>query len=491
MCGEPPGRRPCGAGAMTAAPFLPLRTRPLPDGEALCVADTGKFFTGSSEFLRRLASDGLSEADRIFLEREGVAVAEGDELGAGAYAYGIAERLTAPGSLDYLILVPTLRCNLSCSYCQVSRAGVKQSGYDWTEATLASVLKVIDSLPTQRLKIEFQGGEPTLRPDLIRAVIERCERFADRQFVICTNLQELNPEILALFDREEVFISTSLDGDAATHDRQRTGRGGTKAATGSFFDNIAFVLDRYGPRKVSALPTIDPAAPPDMDDLIDSYASRGFNSIFLRPINYQGFARKRHSQSREHSEAWRDYHRAFVRNLIARNWQDRSRVLEESYFSICLRRVFQPGRDRYVDLRNPNPMGIDYIVVDHDGRVYPTDEARMLTRAGVVDLSIGDVANGWASAQRDSLNFHATNQFDPACQRCTYQPFCGRDLVDDLSRYGRIDLRRTDTEFCRRHLSIFDFIFELIYDDDLAVRYSLTRWLRLPGTPAALGARLA
>lgn len=471
--------------------FLPLRARPLPSGEALCVSDTGQFFAGSADFLGRLADEALSDEDLNLLKAEGLAVAERDELGAGAYGYGIAERLTRPGPLDYLILVPTLRCNLSCSYCQVSRAGVKQPGFDWSAETLAAVLKTLDNLPTPRLKVEFQGGEPTLRPDLINAVIERCERFAERQFVICTNLQELSPEILALFDREDVYISSSLDGDAATHDRQRTGRSGAKAGTDAFFANLAFVLDRYGPRKVSALPTIDPALPPHIDDLIESYASRGFNSIFLRPINYQGFARKRHAASREQSAAWRDYHRAFVMNLIARNWQDRSRVLEESYFSICLRRVFQPGRDRYVDLRNPNPMGLDYIVVDHDGQVYPTDEARMLSRAGVIDLAIGDIERGWATPERDALNFHATNQFDPACQRCVYQPFCGRDLVDDLSRYGRVDILRTETEFCRRHLSIFDFIFELIYADDPAVRYSLSRWLRLPGTPAALGTRLA
>ncbi len=49
---------------------------------------------------------------------------------------------------------------------------------------------------------------------------------------------------------------------------------------------------------------------------------------------------------------------------------------------------------------------------------------------------------------------------------------------------------RHETEFCRRHLHMFDFIFSLIYEDDSAVRYSLSRWLRLPGTPTALGERL-
>lgn len=473
---------------MSATTFMPLRTRPLGGEAILCVNDAGRFFAGSDGFLDRLAGDSLSPADMAFLARDGHAVREGDSLGQAAHAYGVAERLTRAGPLDYLILVPTLRCNLSCSYCQVSRAGVGQRGFDWSDETLAAVLDVIDRLPGDRLKIEFQGGEPTLRPDLLRAVIERCARFGEAQFVVCTNLHELNPEILEIFDRDDLYISTSLDGDAATHDRNRIG---SASATSRFMGNLASLIERYGPHKISALPTINPASPPEIDGLIDSYAKFGLDSIFLRPINFQGFARKRHKESREQGSAWRDYYEGFVRAIIARNWADRSRVLDETYFSICLRRVFQPGRDRHVDLRNPNPMGVDYIVVDYDGTVYPTDEARMLSRSGVIDLSIGDVASGWEGETRDLLNRHSTNQFDPACQRCAYQPYCGRDLVDDLARYGRVDVPRLETAFCRRHLHIFDFIFRLVYEDDPAVRYSLSRWLRLAGTPPALGARLS
>jgi His-Xaa-Ser system radical SAM maturase HxsB len=468
--------------------FLPLRARPLRTGEgAVFVSDGGRFFAASSAFLDRLARDELAPEDSAFLVRDGHAILDGDALGAAAHAYAVTERLNRAGPLDYLILVPTLRCNLGCSYCQVSRAGLDQTGYDWNEETLESVLSVIDRLPGDRIKIEFQGGEPTLRPDLLSAVIERCERFADRQFVICTNLQELNDDLLELFDRPDLYISTSLDGDEATHQRHRTG---TKACTSRFLANLRAVTDRFGPHKVSALPTIDATNPPDVDSLIESYLDYGLTSIFLRPINYQGFARKRHSNAREQSESWRLYYERFVRRIIARNWQDRSRVLEESYLSICLRRIFQPGADRHVDMRNPNPMGVDYIVVDYDGTVYPTDEARMLSRSRVIDLSIGDVGNGWASEKREILNRHSTNQFDPACRRCAFQPYCGRDLVDDIARYGRIDVPRPDTEFCRRHLHLFDFLFELIYDEDEATRYSLSRWLRLAGNPLALGTRL-
>src|SRR3546814_19877521 len=118
----------------------------------------------------------------------------------------------------------------------------------------------------------FQGGEPTLRLDLIAAVIERCTRFAERQFVVCTNLQSLSDAHLALFDRDDVYISTSLDGDVATPTANRTA---TPAATKRFRTNLETVIARYGPDKVSALPTLDPLAPPDTHALIARYAALG------------------------------------------------------------------------------------------------------------------------------------------------------------------------------------------------------------------------
>ncbi|AXB78931.1 His-Xaa-Ser system radical SAM maturase HxsB [Novosphingobium sp. P6W] len=463
----------------------PARVRALSSG-SLFVSDTGRFLLASDAFVERAVVGGITEADGAALSAMGHAVDPDDEFCMHSHAYALAERLDHANHLDYLIVVPTLRCNLNCSYCQVSRAGLNQQGFDWNDETLASVCKIIDDLGTDSIKIEFQGGEPTLRPDLIRAVMERCERFSHKQFVICTNLQQIPDEVLSIFDRKDVYISTSLDGTISSHEAHRTG-----PATSAFVDNLQFLVSRYGPGKISALPTLDPRNPPKIDEIIDTFTEFGLSSIFRRPINFQGFARKRHKASQEQDQAWRGYYERFVRRVIERNWLDQSQCLEETYFSICLRRIFQPGSDRHVDLRNPNPIGVDYVVIDYDGTVFPTDEARMLARSGIIDLSIGDVATGWDTEKRQILNEASTNQFDPSCSVCAYQPYCGRDLVDDLARYGRVDRERTDTEFCRRHMHIYDFIFELAYSDDPAVHLSLAKWLRLPAVPNELGPRLS
>lgn len=451
---------------------LPIRCRALGADSHLFVHDNGSYFTAPPPFTSRLLADELTPSEQTWLQQIGFFLDDENAAALDTHAYAVTERLTKASSLDYLILVPTLRCNLSCTYCQVSRVDAKRAGFDWSEDTLASVLSFIDGLESPALKIEFQGGEPTLRPDLIQRVIDRCKRFEHSQFVICTNLQEVGEEVLDIFDRPDVFISTSLDGDLRTHDRQRT-----KGHGSAFASNLNFLLERYGSGKIHALPTVDPKNPPDQDALIDAFQSRGISSIFLRPINYQGFARKRHSHSLEQDAAWRTYYEKFVRKLIARNWSNQDELLEETYFSICLRRIFKPGRDRHVDLRNPNPAGEDYLLIDYDGALYPTDEARMLTRSGVIDLRLGKVGDDWRGETWQLLNEASTNQFDPACQRCTYQPFCGRDLVDDLSRYGTVDVERTSTAFCRKHMHVFDLIFTMIEDTDPAVQFSLSRWL--------------
>ena len=398
-------------------------------------------------------------------------------MAPAAYVHSVAKRFAAADTLDYLVLVPTLRCNLSCTYCQVSRAALDQAKYDWSEETLGHVFRLLDSLEPDFVKIEFQGGEPTLRPDLLQQVIERTMSRRQAEFVVCTNLSQLTPEILEIFDNPNVYISTSLDGDTDSH---RVNRTKTDECTDAFERNLDFILSRYGPKKLSALPTINPASPPDPERLIDSYVKRGLTSIYLRPINFQGFARKRHPDSREQSARWRCYYETFIRSLIQRNWHDKSVFVDETYLTLCLNRIFRPGLDRHVDLRNPNPVATDYIVIDYDGQVYPTDEARMLSRSGVIDLAIGDVATGWDTPKRAVLNEHASNTFDDDCSRCAFQPYCGRDMIDDLARYGRIDLPRTETAFCRRHLHLFDFIFDLLYSDDEATQYSLARWLHLP-----------
>lgn len=199
---------------------------------------------------RRLESGVLvtDDAGRFKLQPHGLAEQHSfslrgypDHLTTLAGQYLRARRQSVPRKLEYLILVPTLRCNLACSYCQVSRAALGARQYDWNDETLGHVVDLVSSLKGPAVKIEFQGGEPTLRPDLIAKVIAAVPPGINAQLVICTNLQAIDDPILAIFDRDDVLVSTSLDGPLELHARQRSDTEQTRR----FESNFKFLLDRY------------------------------------------------------------------------------------------------------------------------------------------------------------------------------------------------------------------------------------------------------
>ncbi|MDM9627636.1 His-Xaa-Ser system radical SAM maturase HxsB [Rhizobium sp. S152] len=450
---------------------MPLKFRSTTARELIFCDDAGGYFRSDEEFLERYINGVLTPTDQTFLRTNGHAFSNAGDLAYNAFTYRWAKRLHAPADLNYAILVPTLRCNLACSYCQVSRVNENARGHDWDDETLKSVLAWLDSLKTDTIKIEFQGGEPLLRLDLLKAVRTYArDRFKKAEFVVCTNLQEVTDEAWEFLASEDTSISTSLDPTIELHERHRTCSG---KSTSQFLENLRHAIGAF-PDRVSALPTFDIDALPAPRDVIETYSAFGFRSIYLRPVNHQGFARKRF-RTQDISFVWNDYVRRFVMALIEYN--ARADVpLEEFYFSHCLRRVLRGGHDGHVDLRNPNIVGRSYLVIDHDGAFYPTDEARMVTRLGQIDLRMGDIKSGLDRSIVDVLNAEATNLFDPDCVHCPYQAFCGVDLIDDLSRYGRIDLPRHRTDFCQRHTAIFDLVFELIYSDDPNVRASIALW---------------
>ena len=114
-------------------------------------------------------------------------------------------------------------------------------------------------------------------------------------------------------------------------------------------------------------------------------------------------------------------------------------------------------------------------------RVFSPDEPATLV----------DVFTGIAAEKRDILNAASLNSFEPDCIHCAFQPYCGSDLIDDISRYGRSDHARTSTWFCKRHTSIFDHVFELMYRGGAAADHSLAQWSGIANWGAHLAPELS
>ena len=154
------------------------------------------------------------------------------------------------------IFVLTLRCNQNCIYCQASSQVSFRNAYDMSEQTLLHAVDLMFCSPSPSLTMEFQGGEPTLVPHLIRRAIEYAEeknRTENREitYVVCTNSVNLTDELLDLCKRSGAVISTSRDGPQFLHDHNR----GKTDSYQRVVAGITKAREELGEGRVSALLT--------------------------------------------------------------------------------------------------------------------------------------------------------------------------------------------------------------------------------------------
>ena len=254
----------------------------------LITNDVGDFVFMNNKNLNKFQTDALEEREVEWLKQAGFGGCDKGTFFYNTHQFKKALRNSPIKKLNYLIIVPTLRCNLRCSYCQVSRADEKAKGYDWTPEIIDEFLKYVDQHAADNVKIEFQGGEPSLRLDIVHEIVERVKMVKSlASFVICTNLSKLSPELLSLLNRDDFTISSSLDGPPNIHQENRTI---SDSETNKFFDNLDLILDQFSPSKISLLPTISDYK--SITNIVDFFFEKKLPDIFLRPVNFQGFARK-------------------------------------------------------------------------------------------------------------------------------------------------------------------------------------------------------
>jgi hypothetical protein len=63
----------------------------------------------------------------------------------------------------------------------------------------------------------------------------------------------------------------------------------------------------------------------------------------------------------------------------------------EFFTTLLLTRILTPFPTGFVDLQSPSGAGISRVIYDHNGDVFPSDEARMLARMGDLRFCLGNV----------------------------------------------------------------------------------------------------
>src|SRR5690606_2202553 len=194
------------------------------------------------------------------------------------------------------MVVPTLRCNSDCIYCQVSKKDLTDKGFDMSKQTAKKIVKTIFESPSPVIKIEFQGGEPLTDFEMVQYIMEEAEwqnlfKKKHLEFVICTNLSLITPEMLKYLKKHKCYISTSLDGAKDLHNTNRPLQD-TKQTHELFEEKLKLTRGYLGEDSVSALMTTTCYSLGHFKEIVDEYVRLGFNSVFFRSLNPYGFAKR-------------------------------------------------------------------------------------------------------------------------------------------------------------------------------------------------------
>ena len=379
------------------------------------------------------------------------------------------------------IFVVSLRCHHTCAYCQVSRQAVGQTTFDMTESTARHAVDRLFDWPAKTLTIEFQGGEPLLRFDRVQQLtelIERRNRTEKRalRFVIASTLHDLTDEQLS-FMREHGFeLSTSLDGPEWLHNlnRPRPERDSYRRT----LEGIERGRRVLGDGAVSALTTLTRRSLEVPKEIIDEYRKLGFHSISLRPLSPYGFARKTDARHGYTMGEFLKFYETALDHLLQINRE--GYFLEETYTRMLLSLLLTPFSHGYVDLRSPTGAGLGAVVYDYDGRVYPSDEARMLAAMGDHSFALGRVDESietWMSSPGMQRVLDAgVAEALPTCADCAYVPLCGADPIDHYARQGDSIGHRPTSDFCRKQMGLFDALLRRWEQESSLDREILEGW---------------
>ncbi len=478
--------REVGADAQPVPGLVPLRFRAVGDGVLL----TGPFgdwmFVTKEEFsavargaaapelLERLAARGFVR-DRI-------------DQGAAVARFSRRKRFLRYGPNLHIVVV-TLRCNETCVYCHASRADMSATHTDMTPELAERTVDFILQSTSPALTIEFQGGEPLVNfpvvKHLIEYALERNRAYGkELEFTMVTNLALMDEEKLAYLLSKKVQICTSIDGPEPLHNKQRVLVGGSAhrvacewiAKINRAYEDMGLDPTLY---HVEALLTTTREALKYPREVVDTYVSLGCRALFLRPVDPFGFADKTTKVVEYDRARYHAFYRSAVDHIIELN--KRGVEVLERYAAIFLTKILADEEPNFLDIRNPSGSAIGALAYNYDGRIFTSDEGRMMHEMGDSAFQVGEVGS---SRYRDvmkhetvrALVLASIRETQPDCASCVYTPYCGVQPEHSYLSQGTLFGRMRESTLCNVHKGIQDYLFEKLREDDPQVVEILKRW---------------
>jgi len=364
------------------------------------------------------------------------------------------------------ILIPTLRCNLKCIYCHASSKPIDAKGFDMDEVTAKKTVDFIFQTPSPSITIEFQGGEPLLKFDLIKYIIAYSKNVNKRYkknvaFSVVTNLTLMDEEKFNYFLKEEIGICTSLDGQKSLHDNNRhfSNKTGTHETVEKWIKRFNEAYEKKGSNlRTNALITITRKSLGYSKQIVDEYISLGLKTLHLRFLNNLGDARPVWNNIGYSSDEFIKFWKNSVDYIFELN--KKGVKIRERTIAFMAKKTLTGSDANFLDMRTPCGAIIGQLAYTPDGSIYTCDEARM---TGDDLFKVGNVVEDTykkvlSSDKSCSMVMSSINDCQ-ICDSCVYKPYCGICPVCNYMEQGSIVANIPETSRCKIYMAQFDYIF--------------------------------
>jgi His-Xaa-Ser system radical SAM maturase HxsB len=342
---------------------------------------------------------------------------------------------------------------------------------------------------SQTLTVEFQGGDPLIRFDLVKHAVLRIQQrnlseHRRIRFVVASTLHQLDPDMCAFFKEHHVYLSTSIDGPRDLHNRNRPIPG--RDSYERTLKGIELARELLGHDAVAALMTTTSASLAYPEAIIDEYVRLGFKDIFLRPLSSYGYAKRNQVLLGYSVQKFFDFYQRGLKRVLY--WNSQGVEIREVYACILLNKMLSTFDAGYVDLQSPTGAGSSVLVYNYDGYVYPSDEARMLAETGDKSLRMGRIGEPLEgllqSSVAQSLAAASKVEDTAGCRDCPYNKYCAPNPVDAQAQFGTPLVPVNNTEHCQRHKGLFDAMFMRVRTAEEDLLDLFYQWAR-PATEAS------
>ena len=451
--------------------------------EFLLTNDFGNFIFISDETFNKLTNKSLQSNDYdynklidlgfIYEDEEKFFIDFVDKLRANKNALFARTKLH--------IFALTNKCNLGCVYCQAKSSYLKKGVMKKEDA-----LKFVDialSSPEKELDFEFQGGEPTLNFEILKTIVEYTKTVKKDKIInynLVTNLYNISDKMIDFLFKNNIKISTSLDGNLELHNSNRVSKENNSFQ--NLKNSIKRIKEYYKKNdqsfNIGAIQTTTKKSLNNPQKIIDTFIELGMDGIFLRPLSPLGNSIDSWNKIGYTANEFLSFYKNALDYIINLNKQ--GIFFRENNTVLFLKRIFQNNHLNYMELRSPCGAVIGQLAYNYDGNIYSCDEGRMLKEIGDEIFKVGDIYSKYEDVLNNpttkSLLVSSCLETVPQCSSCVFNQYCGTCPVYNYIAQNNIFGKQPENYKCKINKGILEHIFYILRNNEESKKI-ITSWL--------------